>query len=242
MSDKSNDKEKVGALNNNLTPSPANPLYQLPSSPADFTGREAEIDELLAKIPQGGVTIYGIKGMGGIGKTALALVLAKTLTPLYPDAQIFLDLRSTDPTPLSWTQAMSHVIRTFYSDIKLPESDAELTALYHSVLAGKRVLLLLDNAIQTEQVEPLRPPAGSAMIVTSRQQFYLSGFYTKDLDALPLDDACQLLRRIAPRIGEQDVCIAQLCSNLPLALQIAAKTLHKSSTLSLSDYIKRLEQ
>src|SRR5262249_32669715 len=84
-------------------PRPSSPpaLHQLPAPPGDFIGREAELNELLAKIKEGGVTISGLRGMGGIGKTALALVLAHRLKPDYPDAQIYLDLKATSQTPLT---------------------------------------------------------------------------------------------------------------------------------------------
>src|SRR5438105_4600393 len=73
----------------------ATPLHQLPSPPRDFTGRAAELEELMNNVGRGGALISGLHGMGGIGKTALALKLAELLTPRYPDAQFFLDLKGT---------------------------------------------------------------------------------------------------------------------------------------------------
>jgi predicted ATPase len=114
------------------------------------------------------VTISGLQGQGGIGKTALALVLANKLAKDYADAQIDLDLRGTSPTPLAPADVMAHVIWAFQPTTKLPDEDAQLAALYRSVLQGKRVLLLLDNARDAAQVEPLLPPAGCLLLVTSR--------------------------------------------------------------------------
>src|SRR5205085_1066134 len=91
-------------------------LHQLPPPPRDFTGRTAELAELMSKIDQGGVTISGLQGQGGIGKTALALKLAEQLTPRYPDAQFYLDLKGHDTSkqPLSASDALAHVIRAYY--------------------------------------------------------------------------------------------------------------------------------
>ena len=97
------------------------------------------------------------------GKTALALKLAGELAPRYPDGQIFLDLQGVSTgaaaaAPLSPAQAMAHVIRSFLPEARVPEGAAELAGLYRSVLHGRRVLLLMDNAARKEQVEPLMPP------------------------------------------------------------------------------------
>src|SRR5208337_3854979 len=92
--------------------------------------------------------------------------------------------------------------RSYNRTDKLPESEAALGALYRAILAGKHALLLMDNARDREQVEPLIPPAGCALLVTSRQHFALPGLLTKNLDTLPPPQARELLRRIAPRIGD----------------------------------------
>jgi len=113
-------------------------LHQLSPPPRDFTGREEELKELMAALEQGGVTISGVQGMGGVGKTALVLKLAEQLTPRYPDAQFYLDLKGADRQPLKVAEALSHVIRAYHPTAKLPESEAELRAMYQSVLHGQR--------------------------------------------------------------------------------------------------------
>lgn len=178
-------------------------LHQLPPPPADFTGREQDLEALRSTLSQGGTgAIFGLRGMGGVGKTTLMLKLAEELTHLYQDARLYLNLRGLDPQPLTATQAMAHVIRSCHPDVSLPEKETELAALYRSVLHGKRVLLLMDNAANREQVEPLIPPSGCLLLVTSRFRFTLPGLMYQDLDEMPDEDARRLLLKIAPRIGK----------------------------------------
>ncbi len=219
----------------------ATSLHQLPPPPRDFTGREAELADLTTKAETDGVTISGFRGMGGVGKTTLALVLAERLKPRYPDAQFYLDLKGVDKQPLSVTAALKHVIRAYHPTAKLPESETELRALYMTVLEGQRALLLMDNAADKTQVEPLIPPPSCFLLVTSRQHFALPGLFARDLNTLPLDEARDLLLKIAPRIGNQVDTLAKLCGYLPLALRLAGSALAQRRTLTPTDYVKRLE-
>lgn len=136
---------------------------------------------------------------------------------------------------------MAHVIRAFHPDTRLPESEAEIAALYRSALHGRRALLLMDNAAGADQVRPLVPPEGCLLLVTSRFFFHLPGFQVKDLDEMPPGDARALLLRIAPRIGEQAERIAAACAGVPLALRQAAGTLAERPDLSPASYASRLE-
>jgi tetratricopeptide (TPR) repeat protein len=215
-------------------------LHEAPRPPADFTGREDELKELLAAIEAGGVTISGLQGMGGIGKTALALKLVELLKPSYPDAQFFLDLKGASTQPLSVGEALAHVVRAYHPAAKLPESESELRGFYLSVLEGRRALLLMDNAANAAQVEPLIPPVGCLLLVTSRQHFTVPGLAAKNLDTLSTADARDLLLTIAPRIETQADEIAALCGHLPLALRLAATALVKYRNLSAADYVRRL--
>ena len=216
-------------------------LHQLPAPPADFTGRTDDLDALAAALETGGVAIAGLPGMGGVGKTTLALQLAARIAPRYPDAQLYLDLRGTDPDPLTPAQIMAHVIRAWEPAARLPETAAELAPLYRSILHGKRALLLLDNAADRAQVEPLLPPPGVVLLVTSRRHFTLPGMLTRQLDALPPADARDLLLKIAPRIGGHAPAIAELCGCLPLALRLAGSLLAETVDLAPAEYLARLE-
>ena len=216
-------------------------LHQVPPPPADFTGRADELKQLLTTIERGGVTISGLQGLGGIGKTAFALKLVEQLKPYYPDAQFYLDLKGASAEPLSVTEALGHVIRSYHPAAKLPESETELRALYLSVLDGQRAILLMDNAADAVQVEPLIPPASCLLLVTSRWHSTLPGFAAKNLDTLMAGDARALLLTIAPRIGEWADKIAALCGYLPLALRLAASALAKYRNLKPADYAARLQ-
>jgi tetratricopeptide (TPR) repeat protein len=218
-------------------------LHQIPTPPADFTGRAEDLSALKSALTGGGTgAIFGLQGMGGVGKTTLALKLAEDLGSLYPDAQLYLDLKGVDPHPLTATQAMAHVVRSFHPEVRLPEGETEMAALYRSVLHGKRVLLLMDNAgPDRRQVEPLIPPAGSLLLVTSRFHFTLPGLIVRDLDELPEDDARNLLLRIAPRIGSAADEIARLCGRLPLALRLAGSALAERRNFFPADYARRLK-
>jgi hypothetical protein len=222
-----------------------NALHQLPTPPADFTGRADELKELLSAVKTGGVTISGLQGLSGVGKTALTLKLAEQLKPDYPDAQFYLDLKGVTQ-PLTPRDAMAYIIRAYHPTAQLPEKEEEVAALYRSVLDGKRALLLMDNARDAHQVTPLIPPTGCLLIVTSRKHFTLPGLMEKNLDKLPPADARDLLLRIAPRLKKEKTDqvdkLARLCGYLPLALRAVASALQEKKNLSPADYAARLKE
>jgi tetratricopeptide (TPR) repeat protein len=216
--------------------------HQLPPVPEAFAGREYELTELIESLDNDQTTMVGLWGIGGAGKTALALKLAHELAERYPDAQLYLDLKGTSSRALSVIEAQSHVIRAYHPDAKLPESDAHLRGVYESTLNDKRVLLLFDNVTNAQQLEALAPPPGSLVIVTARQLIELPGLDMRQLDVLPATDAETLLTTLVPRAAEQAERIARQCGYLPMALRLAANALAQRPELTPSTYSSKLAQ
>ena len=199
----------------------------IPRPVADFTGRTADIETLLAHLTSATVPIAVITGMGGIGKTQLAFAVAQRLSDAYPD-QLMFELQPGG-VPLTPEALLGRVIHAFQPELKLPEAAGELQGLYRSLLAGRRGLLLFDNAAHGGQVGPLMPPpAGWAAIVTSRSRFALDGGCLHDVELLPMEEAISLLQRMLSDGGRHDTDaaglarLAERCVRLPLALRLAA--------------------
>jgi hypothetical protein len=217
----------------------------LPPPVADFIGREREIDQLVQMVnhavEKGAVAVIsGVRGMGGIGKTELALSAAQRLAQNFPDGQVLIELRGGSQTPLPSELALQTVIRTLEPLTHLSDDLVELKIVYQQILTGKHVLILADDARDASQVRPLLPPAGCALLITSRQRFTLPGMTALDLETLSPEEAEQLLRDICPRIGNHASQLAQLCGYLPLALRVSAGVLANDDARSVERYIQQI--
>ena len=214
------------------------PPRELPPRVSAFTGRTAELEELdgLLRIDRApfAVVISAVSGTAGVGKTALAVYWAHAISDLFPDGQLYVDLRGYDPgRPMPAREALAMFLRALGVDgASIPHDTDERASQYRTLLAGRRMLILLDNAASTEQVRLLLPGGASCLVlVTSRDS--LTGLVARhgahriDLDALPLDDAVALLRRlIGVRLDSEPdaaVMLAVQCARLPLALRVAAE-------------------
>ena len=219
-------------------------LHQLPSPPADFTGREKEIEQLVKDLTKGkGAAISGLAGMGGVGKTVLGLVVAHRIKDKYPDAQLFVDMQGTSPNPISPIEAMKQVILKFVQNENIQNySDQDIEAAYCSILSEKRALLFLDNAFDLQQVKPLLPPPTCAVLVTSRRYFVLPGLTPIRLDVLTEEEALVFLLELYPQLGEQAHEIARLCGYLPIALRIAGNFLATNPDWTPAAYIAQLSE
>lgn len=220
-------------------------LYQLPAAIADFAGRESEVSELCYLLAEGEQepAICAIAGMGGVGKSALAVQVAHQVTRAYPDGQIVVDMRGTSSQPLTPQQAMVQVISALYPDGQIPDTAIEVAAVYRSALTGKRVLILLDDAADTAQVRPLLPPSSCGLILTSRRRISLPGVRCHDLDGLSRVEARYFLEGIMrvsrATTGELDA-ISDLCGRLPLALRVAGDFLKSHLDWSAAEYVEAL--
>ena len=219
-------------------------LHQLRAPVGDFVGREKEIADLTAALRGGAsAVVTGISGLGGIGKTELAFYVAERLRDVYPDAQLVVDMRGTDDPPRDPADALAACIRAFAGvEQSLPDDLQELTRIYRSVLEGRRALILLDNAYDGAQARPLLPPAGSALLVTSRETITLPGLKRVTLEQLSPVEARELLRVIAPRVPDETADrICFLCGYLPLAIRAAGSLLDVTADLKPSDYAEQLQ-
>lgn len=206
---------------------------ELPGGVAAFTGREAELDRVLHLFgdPRQGVVV-AIAGMAGVGKTALALEAGHRLARRFPDGSLHLDLRGHAADPPDALDLLDRLVRELGGEPPKPLSLDSASARLRTLLASKRVLLLLDNARDAAHVAPLLPGAGgSAAIVTSRAALTdLPQAHQVLLDVLPEADA---LRLLAAEIGAERVAaepaaartVARLCGYLPLALHLVGARL-----------------
>jgi tetratricopeptide (TPR) repeat protein len=225
--------------------------HQIPQAPPDFTGRDDELDELLTHFDSG-VTVIGLRGMGGVGKTALAFKLAEKLRDRYPDGQLMVELNGTGENPMKPSEAMAKVIHSYDSAVCLPDNDAAIGNLYRTFLDGRRSLLLLDNAADDQQVRPLLPlPKACGVILTSRLVFTLPGLKKIDLNILKPENAVELLLKVhgsdlasAIFLQHKETWneIARLCGHLPLALRAAGSFLAITRDLSPEGYVKLLRE
>lgn len=217
--------------------------FQIPQPKRDFTGRNQELAELHAKLRKhGGAVIYGMRGLGGVGKTELALKLAEEVGGEYSDGQILVELHGATDQPLSPTEALAQIIHAFEPQAILPTSFTQLRKIYQTILRDRRVLMLLDDAASAEQVEPLLPHSECLTVVTSRYRFALPRLHRQDIDALTEEAARDLLLSIAPRLEPVMHEIIQLLGRLPLALRLAGCAFAERPTLAPATFLERLRQ
>jgi tetratricopeptide (TPR) repeat protein/transcriptional regulator with XRE-family HTH domain len=213
----------------------------LPRDVSSFTGREAELDQLLTAVTEhvkSGLVaaIYAIGGMAGIGKTAFAVHAAHLLAPRFPHGQIFLPLHGHTPghQPVDPADALASLLQTAgVAPQQIPPDLEPRTRMWRDYLVDKQMLLLLDDAAGHEQVRPLLPgTAGSLVLVTSRRHLTaLEDAQAISLETLTPESAADLLIRVAsrPDISATDGAvreIAALCGGLPLAVGMLARQLH----------------
>lgn len=228
---------------------------QLPADISDFVGRTSELATARAALtaPSGpSPPVLVISGMPGVGKTAFAVRLAHQVRTRFPDGQLFIDLRGySEHAPPTPDRVLSRILPALgLPSTQVPADLEDLTNTYRSLLADRRILLVLDNAANAQQVHDLIPAASeSAVLITSRSQMpslaALTGARLLQLAPLQPQEAQQLVRAIlatAPVPDDVDVAqIIELCGHLPLAMRIAA-TAYLHSARPLPEFVAELEQ
>ncbi|GAA4608400.1 tetratricopeptide (TPR) repeat protein [Actinoplanes octamycinicus] len=239
---------------------PAPPLpRQLPRAPAHFTGRATEVallDGLLDAPPlaePGPVVITAVAGTAGVGKTALALHWAHAMADRFPDGQLYLNLRGYDArSPMTESEALGQLLRALgVAPLQIPRTAEEQGALFRSLVAGQRLLIVLDNVGRSDQIAGLLPGTSSSLVlITSRST--LSGIAALEnvprvfLDVLDSNEALELFGRIVgPERVDAEAAQAQAlvekCAFLPLAIKIAAERVSNGSYDCLADAVRELQ-
>lgn len=229
------------------------PIAQLPASIGDFTGREQQIARLCAVLTgepagAGQVPIAVVTGGGGVGKTSLAVAAAHRIADRFPDGQFFIDLHGLDPG----ARDPADVLRGWLADLGLsagtpPRATEALSARFRSMLRGKRMLIVADDARNVAHLMPLLPGGGgSAVLATSRDRLsQLPGSVRLELEPLSEFEALRMLEEIVgadrmraepPAAGD----ILQACAGLPLALRIAGARLCSRPAWPVAKLAERL--
>jgi DNA-binding SARP family transcriptional activator/Tfp pilus assembly protein PilF len=230
---------------------------ELPGPVPQFVGRAAELADLAGMLDRAGaqrprtLVISAIAGTAGVGKTALAMQWAHQVADRFPDGQLHVNLRGYDPgQPVSAADALAGFLRSLgVAEQDIPAEAGERAARYRSLLARRRMLILIDNARDVEQVRPLLPGNPSCVaLVTSRDALggmvARDGAHRLDLGLLSTAEAVELLRAlIGERVDaepEAAVTLAGYCARLPLALRVAAERAAASPGISLADVTSEL--
>lgn len=226
-------------------------LFQLPPSIGDFTGRDDAVDELIDALTQpfnSAMPIAAVSGPGGIGKTALALRVSHNVSELFPDGQLYVDLRGTEPTPAAPIEVLGRFLNELGVDSgSVPDQLDDRSRLFRAQLAGRRVLVVLDNAAGEQQVRPLLPgDPDCAVLVTSRRRLLaLESAHHLRLEPMGDDQALDLL---ASLVGEARIAaepdaaerIVEYCGRFPLAIRIAGARLASRPGGGLASYAELL--
>ncbi|MCG8922325.1 AfsR/SARP family transcriptional regulator [Lentzea sp. CC55] len=232
-------------------PAPVTVPAQLPRAPVSLVGRDAEVAVMDALLRGHDGPVLLVTGPAGVGKTALALHWAHRVRDEFPDGQLYVDVHGYDPNrePLE----IGEVLNRFLRALGVPAGDTpvsvdERSALLRTLLADRRMLVMLDNVRGSADLLPLLPGAPSCVVVTSRRR--LVGLVAQveaklvELDMLDPDAAVAVLGRVAGRSDAESHALrelAELCDGLPLALRIAAARLAVAPKLRVAELVEELQ-
>lgn len=234
-------------------PRPSFPVpWELPPTVADFTAREDELGSVLSALARSEQTSIRvvITGMGGVGKTAIAVHAGHLSAERFPDGQLYVNLRGYDPgTALTSAEALGQLLRSLgVRHDAVPTGIDEMASLYRSRIAGRRMMILLDDANSVDQVTPLLPgDIGSATVITSRRFLAtLPGSLIVRLATFTEQDSIRLLSSVAggPRVASEDGAaraLSLLTGGLPLALRLVGARLAARPNWLLQHFVDQLE-
>ncbi|WP_187368303.1 BTAD domain-containing putative transcriptional regulator [Nonomuraea terrae] len=228
---------------------------QLPPDVAGFTGRCRALDrlrDLVSPTVTGtGAKVIAVTGMAGVGKSALGVHWAHEMRGMFPDGQLYLELNGNSHTPLCPVEALRRLLSALgVPPDRIPAAQAEATALFRTLLADRRMLIVLDDAASTAQIRPLLPGNPDCLVlITSRTQLVSltasDGAPLVNLDVLAPEESAALLatmlgrKRVAAE-PEAAAMLAELCGHLPLALRIAATNLIVRPGRRLESFVAEL--
>jgi DNA-binding SARP family transcriptional activator/tetratricopeptide (TPR) repeat protein len=226
------------------------PVHCLPRDLPDFTGREPDLHRVVAAVQSPGADLVVIGGLAGVGKTSLAVHVAHRLADRYPDGELYVDLCGHTPGrhPVEPAAALRLLLASLgVPPDRIPHGLEARAARWRAELAGRRVLLLLDNAVSAEQVRPLLPgmPGCTAMVTARASLPGLDGAALVPLDVLPARESVALLGAVAgaDRVADDPVSAAQtaeLCGHLPLAIRLVGARLRQRTGWTVRDAAEHL--
>ncbi|WP_197363781.1 ATP-binding protein, partial [Streptomyces clavuligerus] len=228
------------------TPVPA----QLPADTADFTGREGLVAELAALLTapcDPAVRICAISGIGGTGKTALAVHVAHLLRDRFPAGQLFVDLAGVTENPADPRAVLGQLLHALgVPEAGVPDELDARAALFRTMLSEQRMLVVLDNAAGAEQIRPLLPGySGCAVVVTSRARLTAIPAHAVELEPFRPDEALELLASVIGRsrvAAEPEAArdLVATCGHLPLAVRVVACRMLARPGAAVADSLRRL--